>query len=315
MLQKATMSNAPSKEYIPPATRLRQLLSQPGVCIQAPGVYDGLCARLAIEQGFKVMYQGGSMTTAARLGRADLAFASLNDFASNAQMIANIDTRIPLIADADVGFGGPPNIARMVTTYHSCGVAGFHIEDQVANKRCGHLRGKEVVDVETWKSRIRACVIGRDSIHGGSDIVIIARTDALAVEGYEAALERLVAARECGADMGFLEAIETEEQIKNAVRVLAPMPLMVNLVSNGKTPWFSPEQLGEWGVKLAIYPGAAGKSVLHTIRRAYKYLMETGKDDAAAQGLDPKGFFDVMGLQREMEIDRLAGGVSFKDGA
>jgi 2-methylisocitrate lyase-like PEP mutase family enzyme len=88
------------------------------------------------------------MTTAARLGRADLAFASLNDFASNAQMIANIDTRIPLIADADVGFGGPPNIARMVTTYHSCGVAGFHIEDQVANKRCGHLRGKEVVDVE-----------------------------------------------------------------------------------------------------------------------------------------------------------------------
>ncbi|KAL3457243.1 Pyruvate/Phosphoenolpyruvate kinase-like domain-containing protein [Aspergillus heterothallicus] len=126
----------------------------------------------------------------------------------------------------------------------------------------------------------------------GSDIVIIARTDALAVEGYDAALERLVAARECGADMGFLEAIETEEQIKNAVKVLAPMPLM-----------------------LAIYPGAAGKSVLHTIRRAYKYLMETGKDDAAAQGLDPRGFFDGMGLQREMEIDRLAGGVSFRDGA
>ncbi|KAK2751321.1 hypothetical protein FQN55_001056 [Onygenales sp. PD_40] len=115
--------------------------------------------------------------------------------------------------------------------------------------------------------------------------------------------------------MGFLEAIETEEQIKNAVKVLSPMPLMVNLVSLGKTPWFSPEQLGEWGVKLAIYPGAAGKSVLHTIRRAYKYLMETGKDDAEAQGLDPRGFFDVMGLQREMEIDRLAGGVSFTDGA
>ncbi|KAL2851353.1 Pyruvate/Phosphoenolpyruvate kinase-like domain-containing protein [Aspergillus pseudodeflectus] len=192
------------------------------------------------------------MTTAARLGCADPAFASLNDFASNAQIIANIDTRIPLIADPDVGFGGPPNIARMVTTYHSCGVAGFHIEDQVVNKRCGHLREKGVVDVETWKSRIRACAIGRDSIHGGSDIVIIARTDALAVEEYEAALETLVAARECGADMGFLEAIETEEQIKNAVQLLAPMPLMVNLVSNGKTPWFSPEQLGEWGVKLAI---------------------------------------------------------------
>ncbi|KAF5855824.1 hypothetical protein ETB97_008348, partial [Aspergillus alliaceus] len=160
-------------------------------------------------------YQGGSMTTAARLGRADLAFASLNDSAQNAQLTTNINPRIPLIADADVGFGSPPNIARV-----------------------------------------------------------------------------LLAARECGADMGFLEAIETEEQIKNAVKVLAPMPLMVNLVSNGKTAWFSLEQLGEWGVKLAIYPGAAGKSVLHTIRRAYKYLMETGKDDAATQGLDPKGFFD-----------------------
>jgi 2-methylisocitrate lyase-like PEP mutase family enzyme len=88
------------------------------------------------------------MTTAARLDRTDLAFASLNDFASNAQMIANVDTRIPLIADADVGFGGPPNIARMVTTYYSYGVAGFHTEYRVANKRCGHLRGKEVVDVE-----------------------------------------------------------------------------------------------------------------------------------------------------------------------
>ncbi|KAJ5188925.1 Pyruvate/Phosphoenolpyruvate kinase [Penicillium cf. griseofulvum] len=304
-----------SESCMKPATRLRKLLSQPGVCIQAPGVYDGLCARIAIEQGFQVMYQGGSMTTAARLGRADLAFASLNDFAQNAQMIANIDPRIPLIADADVGFGSPPNIARMVQMYDSCGVAGFHIEDQVANKRCGHLKGKEVVDIETWKSRIRACVIGRDSIYGGSDILIIARTDSLAVEGYQAALDRLLAAQECGADMGFLEAIETEEQIKNAVKVLAPMPLMVNLVSNGKTPWFSPEMLGEWGVKLAIYPGAAGKSVLHTIRRAYKYLMETGQDDAEAQGLDPKGFFDVMGLQREMEIDRLAGGVSFTHGA
>ncbi|KAK2751320.1 hypothetical protein FQN55_001055 [Onygenales sp. PD_40] len=142
------MASTTTEQYIKPATRLRKLLSQPGVCIQAPGVYDGLCARVAIEQGFQVMYQGGSMTTAARLGRADLAFASLNDFAQNAQMIANIDPRIPLIADADVGFGSPPNIARMVQMYDSCGVAGFHIEDQVSNKRCGHLKGKEVVDME-----------------------------------------------------------------------------------------------------------------------------------------------------------------------
>ena len=136
------------EEYIKPATRLRKLISQPGVCIQAPGVYDGISARIAIEQKFPVMYQSGSMTTAARLGRADLAFASLNDFAQNGQMIANIDPRVPLIADADVGFGSPPNISRMVQMYDSCGIAGFHIEDQIPNKRCGHLKGKEVVDME-----------------------------------------------------------------------------------------------------------------------------------------------------------------------
>ncbi|KAL4988835.1 Pyruvate/Phosphoenolpyruvate kinase-like domain-containing protein [Aspergillus falconensis] len=186
----------------------------------------------------------------------------------------------------------------------SCGVAGFRIEDQVSNKRWGHLREKEVVDVT-----LQVCVIRRDSIHRGSNIVIIARTDASAVEGYEAALEQygvyyadtlhLIAARECGANMGFLEAIETEEQIKNAVNVLAPIPLSVNLITNSKTPWFSPEQLGEWSVKLEINPGAAGKSVLHTIRRAYRYLLGTGKDDAAAQGLDPKGFFDGVVLFKD----------------
>ncbi|KAK8056458.1 hypothetical protein PG993_001685 [Apiospora rasikravindrae] len=324
-----------TEPYVTPGKRLRNLISQEGICVQAPGVYDGICARVAIEQGFQVMpperesgwgeltkdydvsiqYQSGAMTTAARLGRADLAFASLTDFAQNAQVIANLDPRVPLVADADTGFGAPPNIARMVQVYHQSGVAGFHIEDQVANKRCGHLKGKAVVDMETWKSRIRACVIGRDSIYGGSDIVIIARTDAMAVEGYDAALKRLVAARECGADMGFLEAIETEEQIKNAVKVLAPMPLMINFVSRGKTPWFPVETLGAWGVKLAIYPGQAAKSVLHTIREAYQCLRETGKDHAEAKGLDPRGFFDIMGLEGEMEIDRLAGGADFSNGA
>ncbi|ETS86110.1 hypothetical protein PFICI_04135 [Pestalotiopsis fici W106-1] len=299
--------NGADEVYMKPSTRLRKLISQDGVCVQAPGVYDGICARIAIEQGFE--YQSGAMTTAARLGKADLAFASLNDFALNAQMIANIDPRVPLIADADTGFGSPPNIARMVQMYDQCGVAGFHIEDQVANKRCGHLEGKQLVDMETWKSRIRACVLGREAIYGHSDIVIIARTDALAVEGFESALNRLLEARDCGADMAFLEAIETEEQIKHAVQALAPMPLMINCVSLGKTPWFPPKKLAELG--LAIYPGAAGKTVIHAIRRSYKLLLEKGEDDAATMGLEPRGFFDVMGLQKEMEIDRLAGGNAF----
>ena len=161
--------------YMKPSTRFRKLISQDGVCIQAPGVYDGICARLAIEQGFQVMvseqaplmnqnkvahlidlrlqYQSGSMTTAARLGRVDLGGRRIIKKKKNAQMIANIDPRVPLIADADTGFGSPPNIARMVQMYDQCGVAGFHIEDQVTNKRCGHLKGKEVVDMELVPSK------------------------------------------------------------------------------------------------------------------------------------------------------------------
>ncbi|KAK6215906.1 hypothetical protein LQW54_004086 [Pestalotiopsis sp. IQ-011] len=227
-------------------------------------------------------------------------------------MIANIDPRVPLIADADTGSGSPPNKARMVQLYDQCGIAGFHIEDQIANKRCGHLEGKKLVDMETWKSRIRACVLGREAIYGHSDIVFIARTDALAVEGFESALQRLLAARECGADMAFLEAIETEEQIKNAAEALAPMPLTINCVSLGKTPWFPPKKLAELGVKLTIYPSAAGRPVTHAVRRSYKLIKDKGEDDAAKLGLDPRGFFNLMGMEKEMEIYRLAGGHAFE---
>ena len=131
------------------------------------------------------------MTTASRLGLPDLAFASLNDFVANGEMIANIDTSIPLIADADTGFGGPNAIARTVRAYDRAGIAGLHIEDQIQMKRCGHLAGKQLVDMDSWKTRIRAAILGRESILGGSDIVIIARTDALSVKGFDEALARV----------------------------------------------------------------------------------------------------------------------------
>jgi 2-methylisocitrate lyase-like PEP mutase family enzyme len=152
-----------SPPYVKPSTRLRQLLAEPG-CLQAPGVYDGMSARLAIEAGFKCMvrslysvwqpfvdaiqYMSGAMTTASKLGLPDLAFASLNDFAANGEMIANLDLSVPLIADADTGFGGPNAIARTVATYNRVGIAGFHLEDQIQMKRCGHLKGKQLCSME-----------------------------------------------------------------------------------------------------------------------------------------------------------------------
>ena len=130
------------------------------------------------------------MTTAARLGLPDLAFASLNDFVANGQMIANLDPTVPLIADADTGFGGPNAVARTVREYDRAGIAGLHIEDQLQTKRCGHLAGKQLVDVDSWRTRIKAAVLGRQGLLG-SDIVIIARTDALSVNGFDDALQRV----------------------------------------------------------------------------------------------------------------------------
>ena len=181
------------------------------------------------------------MTTAARLGLPDLAFASLNDFIANGQMIANLDPSVPLIADADTGFGGPTAIARTVREYDRAGIAGLHIEDQVQTKRCGHLGGKQLVDMETWKMRMRAAILGREGIMGGSDIVIIARTDALSVVGFDEALKRvscvqaewltlttqLVAAKELGADMAFCEGLGKPDDIRKMVATLAPMPVSV----------------------------------------------------------------------------------------
>ncbi|ORY28948.1 oxaloacetate acetylhydrolase [Naematelia encephala] len=297
-------------EFVKPSTRLRQLLAEPG-CIPAPGVYDGISARLAIEAGFPCMYQSGAATTASRLGLPDIAFAGLTDFVANGQMIANIDPRVPLIADADTGFGGPNAVARTVRAYDQAGIAALHLEDQIQTKRCGHLIGKKLVDMDVWTSRIRAAVLGRESVLGGSDLIIIARTDALQSFGLDESIKRLVAARDAGADVGFLEGIETEEQIRETVKAIAPMHLLVNLIPNGTTPHFSLQEVADMGVKVAIYPFVTCIPALHAIRRSLAVLKKTGKDDVQSQGMQPRQFFEVMGLSSEMEVDRAAGGNAF----
>ena len=168
------------------AARLRALLSEPTHMIVAPGVYDGLTARLALAQGFECLYMTGAGTTMSRLGQADLGIATQSDMASNAAMIASLDPSIPVIADADTGYGGPIMVARTVQTYARAGVAGLHIEDQVQEKRCGHLAGKQLVDRDVFYSRLRAAVKARDEM--GSEMLIIARTDARAGAGWDEAL-------------------------------------------------------------------------------------------------------------------------------
>lgn len=180
----------------PASTRLSQMIKYLDRTIMCPGVYEGLSARIALHVGSDDMYMTGGRTTASKLGMADLGEATLSEMRENAAMIANrAPEGPPLIADMNTGYGGPIVNARAMQQYATAGVAGFHIEIQILQKRCGHLQGKEVVDMESYITRIRACVVARRHIH--SDTVIIARTDAHQSKGYDECIARLRRASSC----------------------------------------------------------------------------------------------------------------------
>ncbi|KJA28887.1 hypothetical protein HYPSUDRAFT_176857 [Hypholoma sublateritium FD-334 SS-4] len=294
-----------------PATRLRQMLARPGIVI-APGICDGISARCALEAGFNCMYQSGAATTASRLGQPDVAIATMNDFVGAAQMVCSLDPTVPVIADADTGFGGPANVARTVTQYARAGVAGLHIEDQVQTKRCGHLMGKQVVSREEFLTRIRAAVIARDSIPGGSDFVIIGRTDSAQVLGMEEAITRLKLAADAGADVCFIEGVKTEELLRSTVAALAPKPVLVNVISGGLTPSFTSSEAEAMGAKIIIFSLVSCVAMVHAVRAAMHSLKKTGTDFSSAKGMDPKSFFEVMGLNEVIELDAKAGGSAFQ---
>ncbi|TFK44931.1 oxaloacetate acetylhydrolase [Crucibulum laeve] len=294
------------------ATRLRQMLARPGIVI-APGICDGISARCAIEAGFECLYQSGAATTASRLGQPDLAIATLNDFTEAGQMVASIDPTIPVIADADTGFGGPANVARTVKQYVGAGIAGLHIEDQVQTKRCGHLMGKQVVSREEFLTRIRAAVIARDSIPGGTDFVIIGRTDSAQVLGMEEAITRLKLAADAGADVCFIEGVKTAELLKSTVAALAPKPVLVNVISGGLTPSFTSSEAESMGAKIIIFSLVSCVAMVHGVRAAMASLKKTGTDFSTAKGMDPKSFFEVMGLNEVVTLDSKAGGSAFQE--
>ncbi|KAF2686458.1 Phosphoenolpyruvate/pyruvate domain-containing protein [Lentithecium fluviatile CBS 122367] len=292
------------------ATRLRYMIKNSDHIIKCPGVYDGLSARIAIDIGFEGMYMTGAGTTASKLGHADLGIAQLHDMRANAEMIANLKPDgPPLIADMDTGYGGPLVVARALQQYHLAGVAGFHIEDQIMNKRCGHLAGKEVVDVETYIQRIKACIVARRQLR--SDIVIIARTDALQSKGFDDCIERLKHARDEGADMGILEGVKTREQAALAAKLLAPWPLCYNSVENGHSPLITAEEAQAMGYRVIIYSFAGISPAYVAIKSTFELLKETGSTGST---VTPKTIFNVCGLKDSMIIDEASGGTAFAKG-
>lgn len=242
-----------------------------------------------------------------RLGTADLGIATMNDMQANASMIANIDPSIPVIADADTGYGGPIMVARTVQAYIRAGVAGLHIEDQVQEKRCGHLTGKQLVDRETYYLRLRAAVKARDDL--GSEMLIIARTDARADHGMQEAVERLKGAVDCGVDALFLEAMQSREECEEAIRIFRGVPLLLNMVGNGRTPQMTVKEAKAAGFRIMIWPTVALEAVVSPLRNAFKLLKEQGVE--AGEPLGPTKLFEICGLREAMAFDESVGGRAF----
>ncbi|KAL2011397.1 hypothetical protein VTN00DRAFT_4115 [Thermoascus crustaceus] len=290
---------------------LRALLADKSKIVVCPGVYDGFTARIALSEGFDCLYMTGAGTTISRLGMPDLGIATLNDMRDNAAMIAGLDPSVPLIADADTGYGGPLMVGRTVSQYMRAGVAALHLEDQVVNKRCGHLRNKELVPEEEYLSRIRAAVNARAETPG--DIVIIARTDALESLGYDVAISRLKRAIELGADVAFLEGITSREEAKKICEDLAPTPVLFNAVPGGVSPDLSAQEAKELGFQIIIFPAFALKPVYESVSQAAKILKEKGAQDASGNG-SPRDLFNICGLKKAVEFDIAAGGRLYAKG-
>ncbi|HEX9030879.1 MAG TPA: oxaloacetate decarboxylase [Streptosporangiaceae bacterium] len=281
------------------AARLRELLDS-GQTIVAPGAFDPLSARLVEEAGFPAVYMTGFGTSAALLGRPDVGLLTMTEMVGNAGRIAAC-VDIPVIADADTGYGNPLNVIRTVGAYEAAGVAGIHIEDQVAPKKCGHMDGKLVIPAHEMAQKVRAAVEARTQ----PEFVIIARTDARAVEGLDGALERARLYREAGADVLFIEALVTEEEVASAAAAFPDVPLLFNWAEGGKTPAISLERLSDLGYRIVIFPIGTLLAATAAMREILREIARAGTPAAALADLPTFAeFVDFIGLPQVRDVDR-----------
>ena len=247
--------------------RLREMLSK-GKLIVAPGAYDALTAKLIEGAGFEAVYMTGYGTAASMLGLPDIGLLTMTEMLMNARAIADA-VQIPLIADADTGYGNPVNVIRTVREYEKAGAAAIHIEDQVWPKRCGHMSGKQVIPKNEMVAKVKAAVDSRKS----KDFLIIARCDALAVEGWDAAIDRGLAYEAAGADIIFIEAPETVEQMERIPRLMNA-PCLINL--GPRTPSLPVQKLEEMGYAITIYPALCLAATIRANMDSLGKFRETG---------------------------------------
>ena len=283
-----------------PTTALRRMLAEPGIVV-APGAYDGISARLIEAAGFKAIYMTGAGTAASHLGQPDLGLATLTEMATHARHIASV-VSLPVIADADTGYGNALNVVRTVREYERAGVAALHLEDQVFPKKCGHIAGKDVIPAKEFAEKIRAATEYRTD----PDFVVIARTDARAVTGFEDAVERANLYREAGADVIFFEAPQTEDEVRRVAREVKA-PLLINMAAGGRTPAMKTSELERLGFKIVIYPVVCMFAAMDAIERALGQLRERETDWHEGLTLSPLEFFRKVGFDWWHEVERKFG--------
>ena len=250
---------------------LRERLAAPRPLL-APGVYDALSALLAEQAGFEALYLSGASIAYTALGRSDIGLTTATEVAD---VLARITERVrtPVIVDGDTGFGNALNVQRTVRAFERAGAAMIQLEDQTFPKRCGHLQGKGVVPVAEMCGKLRAALDARTS----RETLVLARTDALAVEGPEAAFERAEAYLACGVDALFIEALRTDEQMRAAcARFAKRIPLLANMVEGGQTPLAGADALGAMGFRIVIFPGGTVRALAHALQGYYASLRQHG---------------------------------------
>jgi methylisocitrate lyase len=259
-------------------TRVKRVLDQHGAIV-FPGVYDTLSAKLAERTGFPMAFISGYSVAATAIGEPDLGLLTQTEIVDRARQVCR-SVQIPIIVDADTGYGNPLNVIRTVRNLIDAGAAGCFLEDQQWPKKCGHMRGKRVIDREEYLDKIRAAVDTRAS----ADFFIVARTDSLAAAGLDEAIDRVTAARAAGADASFVEAPNSLDELAQIGR-RAPAPVVANMIEKGKTPVLPKQQLVELGFQLILYPLAGLFAAAHGLAAIYRKIHDDQTTLGAADQL------------------------------
>jgi len=281
------------------AKKLREILAREKTVL-VPGAYDALSAKVLKQAGFEVIYMTGSGVTASVIGMPDVGLLTMSEMVQQARNIVNA-TDLPVICDADTGYGNALNVIRTVREYGRAGVAGIHIEDQVTPKKCGHFEGKQVIAAEEMVKKIEAALYARED----DNFLLIARTDARSVIGLDEALRRAHRYAAAGADMIFLESPQTVEELEIIAQELQGVPLLINMVEGGKTPVLPFEELERMGFTIVLYPTSTIRAVAKTLQDIATHLFVHRNTKAVEEHLITfEGKNEITGLAGTINLEK-----------